>query len=324
VLPSGAQQRQASPPKSSGSFRFSEPHTHDNLTVFLVHNPDLCSGRTVLTLQEALRQGEVRVYETENMNQLAVENLSDQEVFIQAGEVVRGGKQDRVLGADLIVEPGSGKVGIGAFCVEESRWTPRAGEPAHTFASSENMVPSNAMKVAIINDRDQDGVWTGVTTEQERLGSSLQAAVRDATSESSLELSLEHANVQKRAAVYVGKLSGAIDGKGDAIGLVVAINGRLHSAEVYASPDLFRKLWPKLLKAAAIEAIAARTEEKASDPLTAAHARGFLAAAADSSATSQPVSPRVRLITRETSKYLMFEWVDQRNASWIHRSYIVK
>ena len=70
-------------------YRLSGPYTHENLTVFLVHGKDQTT-KTFLTLQEALAQKKVRVYETKEVNELAIRNLSNQDIYVQAGEVVRG------------------------------------------------------------------------------------------------------------------------------------------------------------------------------------------------------------------------------------------
>src|SRR3954451_24593496 len=75
------------------SYRVSEPYTYKNLTIFLLHGKDEESGRYILTLQEALERGIFVVYETSDVNELAVENLSkESDVFIQSGDIVKGGK----------------------------------------------------------------------------------------------------------------------------------------------------------------------------------------------------------------------------------------
>ena len=51
------------------------------------------------------------------MNELAVENNSADTVFIQVGDIVRGGNQDRMI-TNFILSPHSGKLPIDAFCVE--------------------------------------------------------------------------------------------------------------------------------------------------------------------------------------------------------------
>ena len=120
--PAGAEPPGAAP----ADWSVSEPFTHQNLAVYLIHGKDVLPGKKFLPLQEALEQKLVIVHETGTVNQLAVENLSpDAEVFIQAGDIVKGGRQDRVLAYDLIVPARSGKMPIASFCVEAGRWQPR-------------------------------------------------------------------------------------------------------------------------------------------------------------------------------------------------------
>src|SRR6476620_599172 len=106
-------------------YRISGPYTHKNLTVFLVHGKDLLPGKNSLTLQEALAQKKVRVYETRDVNELAIRNLSNKDVYVQAGDSVRGGGQDRMISAAFIVPPRSGRRPISAFCVESGRCSKR-------------------------------------------------------------------------------------------------------------------------------------------------------------------------------------------------------
>src|SRR6266851_5488557 len=93
----------------------SGPYSHENLTVFLFHGPDAAQSRNVLTLQEAIEQKLVVVHETGSVNELAVENQSlDSEVFLQSGDIVKGGRQDRLIASDLMLPPKSGVVPVGS------------------------------------------------------------------------------------------------------------------------------------------------------------------------------------------------------------------
>ncbi len=69
----------------AGDYRLSGPFTHKNLTIFLIHGKKMIEGRSLLTLQEALEQKKVVVYETKSVNELSIENRSDQDVYVQAG-----------------------------------------------------------------------------------------------------------------------------------------------------------------------------------------------------------------------------------------------
>ena len=86
--------------------RISTPFTHENLSIYLLHASGKQSATNLLTLREAMEQKKAAVYETGTVQQLSIENLSDRPVFVQAGDIVKGGKQDRVLTTDLGTWPG--------------------------------------------------------------------------------------------------------------------------------------------------------------------------------------------------------------------------
>src|SRR5580700_9830170 len=128
--------------------RLSGPFTHDNLTIFLIHGADK-SAKHLLTREEAIDQRKVVVYETRNVNELAVENLSNEDVFIESGDIVKGGAQDRTLKDDLILPTKSGRVNISAFCVEHGRWSPRGNESIATFNSASDAIATKELKMAV-------------------------------------------------------------------------------------------------------------------------------------------------------------------------------
>ena len=162
----------------SSNYRFSGPYTHENLTVFLVHGKDL-TNKTFLTLQEALEQKKVRVYETKDVNELAIRNLSNEDVYVQAGDIVRGGAQDRMISVDFIVPPNSGRMPIAAFCVESGRWNKRGNEEAASFSSSENAVALKELKLAAKRENSQQAVWQNVSLAQEKLSRNVGGNVKD-------------------------------------------------------------------------------------------------------------------------------------------------
>src|SRR5689334_6873399 len=71
----------------SGDYTIGDPVVHENLTVFLIHGPDKAKGKAYLTLQEALDQKKVLVHETGNVNELSIENISNDDVYIQSGDI---------------------------------------------------------------------------------------------------------------------------------------------------------------------------------------------------------------------------------------------
>jgi len=309
---------------ASGDYRLSGPYTHKNLSIFLVHGANRINDN-ILTLQEALELKKVIVYETKDVNELAIQNVSDRDVYVQAGDIVKGGQQDRMIGVDLIVPPRSGKMPIAAFCVEHGRWSARGNEQAGLFSSSADAVATKDIKLAAKRSVSQGAVWENVKAAQDKLSENVGTRVNSTVSESSLQLAVENRKVQQTAEGYIRTLSGIINEKDDVIGYVFAINGQVNSADVYASNLLFKKLWPKLLKANAVEAIAELGGNTKAEPTTAENVKQFLAESEKGEMEEKAVTKRVKLVTRENAKNVFYETRDsQQQDAWVHRNYIKK
>lgn len=307
------------------NYRISGPYTHNNLTIFLVHGKDLMPRKNFLTLQEALAQKKVRVYETKDVNELAIRNLSDQDIYIQAGDIVRGGEQDRMISIDFIVPPRSGRMPIAAFCVESGRWSKRGEEQAGWFSSSENAAATKELKLAAKAANSQEAVWENVSVAQEKLSKNVSQVVAVSASPTSYELSVENVKVKEGTAAYINALRGILRNKPDVIGYAFAINGKVNSADIYASRALFAKLWPKLLKATATEALAELDQNANAEPVSDATIRAFLAESEQPEAKSKEVTRRVRVVTREDNQNIFFETQDRaQKDAWVHRNYIRK
>src|SRR5262252_4428835 len=135
----------ATPPgKPEGQWRLLEPISYENLTVFPVVASPGYDTSAFLTLEEGLSRGEVIVQEqssetmvrdrdgrpvvrsygdSPSVNQLVLINRSKRPLLLLAGELVSGGKQDRIIGKDRIVPAGAEPLPLDVFCVEHGRWT---------------------------------------------------------------------------------------------------------------------------------------------------------------------------------------------------------
>ena len=341
----------------TSDYKISGPYTHKNLTVFLIHGDNKSTGKVPLTLQEAMALKKVKVIETGDVNQLVIQNISDQEVFVQSGDIVKGGQQDRVLAMDLLVPPHSGRVPIDSFCVEHGRWQQRGAEMATAFSSSEQSLNHKDLKMAAKSAKSQNEVWAKVAESQDKLGRNAMVAasatpkpkaisgaaggvsagappqmtlapvvdVTSAASRSSLQLTLENKVVKETADEYLKELQKIIAGKNDVIGYAFAINGEINSADVYSSHVLFAKLWPKMLKASAIEAIAEFDKSGKHEEVTTASIKSFLSEAENGKAESRELTPHVMMVKSESEKNLFFETRDRkRSDEWLHRNYLKK
>ena len=135
-----------------------------NLAVYFVHGVS-AGGAIPLTLQEALAKGSVQVVETGRVNELQIENTGSEEVFIQAGDIVKGGRQDRVLTVSFVLPPKSGQVPIASFCVEQGRWSARGKEDQFKFSSAHEAMPSRAALLAMITPSEPEKTEPVANTE---------------------------------------------------------------------------------------------------------------------------------------------------------------
>jgi len=309
-------------------YEISGPYSHENLEVYLVHGNDrITSDRKLMPLSEALEKKLAIVHETGNVNQLAIENTSDDvDVFVQSGDIVQGGKQDRTLATDLVVLPKSGKVPIASFCVEQGRWQARGGALALRFASSSNSVASADLKRAINVSNQQTAVWRNVDIMQKKLAASLGRDVRAAESASSLELTLDTEAVRASRKGYTDALAKLAE-QADAIGFATVINGKINGADVYASHRLFARMWTKLLQAAAVEAVADKQDTPSNDAVTIADVRKFLAESDKGKSTERKPVEGINCVSFDnaTNHYFETQIAGEAGKSvWLHRSYLSK
>jgi hypothetical protein len=267
-------------PKGTGvgefrqSWRVLEPITRRNLSIYPVISTVTADTSAFLTLDEGLAAGSVRILERGQMesalyrrrnperwprqedpwgggasvNELMLVNDSSRPLILLAGEVVSGGKQNRIIGADLVVPAKSEPLPLTVFCVEHGRWSPGGAG----FGSAQAMAHPEIRKYAQV-DKSQRGVWESV----ERAASGLAAASPTQDYASVLNSPAAKRRVEEVAVSIEGEyereLRDQIRGRG-AVGVVVAINGQLVWSDVFSSPDLFRKYWPKLLRSYVMEA----------------------------------------------------------------------
>ena len=168
----------AAGPDSSSSWRIGEPITYETLTVFPVLSSQDAYTADFETLDAALASGEAIVAEQgeymrrsrngaepavmssgggAQVNQLVLVNRGKKPLLLLAGEVVSGGKQDRIIGKDRIIPIGAQPLPLDVFCVEHSRWT----NGGSTFAAAKTMVHPTVREQAAI-DQDQNKVWAAV------------------------------------------------------------------------------------------------------------------------------------------------------------------
>ncbi len=235
-------------------FHFTDPIQHENLTLQFLLGPSVPPD--YLTLAEGCRLNIVEILETGAVGRLTVHNRSPKKpLFIQLGELLKGGLQDRTIATDLILDPGEQYDGLSVYCVEQARWSKRHEEDQKKFVSTQNFVVTKPLRSSLERREDQSAVWAAVASVKDRIARQTPGYLRSTVSPSSLQLSLEDSALQKNVQQWFRAISGQVQLDTKTVGVVITINNRLEKIEWYGHARLFRRLWPGLLRAAILEAL---------------------------------------------------------------------
>ena len=293
------------------AWRIGQPVTYENLTVFPILTSQDADTSEFATLDDALASGDALVTEQGNylrrtregvaqpavsgnaqVNQLVLVNRGKKPLLLLAGEVVSGGKQDRIIGKDRLVPVGAAPLPLDVFCVEHGRWTGGSDK----FVAAKTMVhPSVREKAAI--EQDQSRVWAAVSGQTPPIasmsetvvvngaagtgtsgglgvGSAKPAAPAPQISENSVEMMIasdaptqSYRKIYQSQAVEVSveafalelerrfnRATSALKGE-HVVGVVVAYGGEVVWSDAFASSQLFDTYWPKLLRSYVVEAL---------------------------------------------------------------------
>jgi hypothetical protein len=302
IAVSGRRQVEAGETPFSG-FKVLSPIRHGNLTVFPVVANTSHNTQQFLTLDEGLRSGEVVVMEAvairpmvrrrsrpmpaigegAQVNQLMLVNNSSHPLILLAGEIVSGGKQDRVIGKDRIVPAESDPIDLGVFCVEPGRWVGSSSK-FYSVGGMASAMASPGVRSKAMADKDQQKVWSEVRNAQAGMIASVPraaGAVEVQAETAQLETTTSYAKVMDNKVVRQQVDSVAAPMESDyksvikqlrdrnAVGVVVAVTGEIIWADIFASTDLLQKYWPKLVRSYAAESIVSHASGKKVDEAAA-------------------------------------------------------
>ena len=281
-----------------------DPIRHGNLTVFPVVAAKTYPTSGFLTLDEGLRSGEVivteagsvqglirrhgtpPVHDAAQVNRLVLVNNSKRPLLLLAGEIVSGGKQDRVIGKDRIVPAESDPIDLSVFCVEHGRWVATSehfgasqamygkvvGEPVPNAPPPMALMVQPSVRAKAMADKNQQEVWDEVSKQKAAMTAGV-ASSAPAASRAEIMGVTSYAKVNENEDVrkYVDSVAKPMEQSyqslihqlrdRNAVGVVVAVNGRVIWADIFASTDLLSKYWPKLVRSYASEAVVTRAKE---------------------------------------------------------------
>ena len=273
--------------RPEGEWRLLDPVTYENISVFPVVSPYNQDTSLFLTLEEGLATGEVLVREQgseglarsrdgrpiytpqptgASVNQLVLINRSKRPLLLLAGELVSGGKQDRVIGKDRIVPVGARPLPLDVFCVEHGRWT-----GSSQFAAANTIVHPSVRESAAV-DQVQTKVWESVRNgtnakakpaappakiSSENLSAAIAGNGRTEAYEKIYESRAVGVSIDDFVnEVQRGFMQATAGLKNErVVGVVVAYGGDVAWSDIFASSDLFDHYWRKLLRSYVVEAL---------------------------------------------------------------------
>jgi hypothetical protein len=239
------------------SFHFTDPIQYENLTIQFLLGPSVPPD--YLTLAEGCRLNLVEILETGVVGRLSVHNRSPKKpLFIQIGELLKGGLQDRTIATDLVLDPGEQYDGLSVYCVEQARWSKRHEEDHKKFVSTQDFVATKPLRSSLEQREDQGAVWAAVAFAKHRMSLQMPGYLGSQVSPSSLQLDLEDPALQKNVQQWFRAISGQVRPDTKTVGVAITINDRLEKIEWYGHTRLFLRLWGGLLRAAILEALLER------------------------------------------------------------------
>jgi hypothetical protein len=218
------------------------------------------TGEQLLVLDEAMATRKVTIKEISdgNVNSLTFVNKAQQPVFLLAGEVIIGGKQDRIIGRNTVI-PANTTQEVPVYCVEHGRWTVETKEFASARALAHGRLRGKASYAA------QQDVWNEVAAKNVArktvTASDTYRKVAQQQSDGTL------ATMEKQVEAALAKLP-APD-RSRMVGYAVALNGSVATVDVFGSPALFKKLETKLVRSYLTEAVDLRARPNIKPPSTA-------------------------------------------------------
>ena len=211
------------------------------------------SVRTV----NAHRQNESSVItDASQVNTLFIENVSEDTILILAGELIKGGKQDRLIARDFLLNPKSGKSDVSVFCVEPHRWHGEESavrgvsnlEEVQVYHFNEyQKVASNKIRKTAVKEKDQGKVWRDVAYVTDQNGASSASGSYNAIGNAATYKS-EHDAYEK---FFASKFNSSTN----IVGVIIASGDSIIGCDIFYDPGLFRKEYVNLLDAYITDAI---------------------------------------------------------------------
>lgn len=313
------------------SFLIGESIAYKNLEIFPIVRSGKTESQKYRILSEVIKGQDVVLEETGNVNLLSISNNTKDYIFILAGDIVKGGRQDRTIENDIIIPPYTKKVPLESYCVESGRWQKRGQEEVHEFSDNTKVLSSRDLKLASRYSKDQSAVWQKVSEKQYKLDKNLaemkgeNVDVRSPQSETSLQLTLENKELEDVTKEFKNNLNNLNDFSENSIGFAYAINGQFYGMDIYHSRELFAKLQAKLFDAVIAEAISEYEKDISFVPVNREDLYVLIQRMLSANVRETKINEHTMERMFEGDQGVMFETVEiTQRKQWVRKNYIFK
>ena len=261
------------------------------------------AAKTLDVRELAGNSGEAQV------NQVEIRNRGQDPVYLLGGEMILGGKQDRIIARDTVVAATGTWTRVSVFCVEEGRWSGQNMK----FQSGQAMADVSVRRAAMTGS--QSNVWETVSKKNALHGS--QSATQ------TYRRTIQNPSVRKKVQPYVRQLIDKMPADKQLAGLVFGVNGKIHVADIFGNPVLFGALENKLLSAYVLEALGHQVVRDAR-PVSSKQAETFVGKGRKTSSKKATKSGRATSYSKETDDLIGAETVDEATGETVRETYIGK
>lgn len=200
--------------------------------------PVKTGGDSILTLREGIRKGLVKLrergaYMLNNIHVLQLQYSGSLPLLINSGEILLGGRQDRVTARDTLLLPGSTLHTLPVFCIEEGRWSNR--EKPFAYGGT----VSAGLQALLHYQPNQTLLWNEIRLLLQQQNSKTQ------TSYSSWNNRRQADTMNRCIRELQQRLVGA---DSSYAGLLATTGNRVLGADVLISESLFYQVLPQLLE----------------------------------------------------------------------------
>ncbi len=215
--------------------KIGEPYYISNMLLYPLFDDE--DAGEVVDLKTAFSEGSVEIKETGVVNEVEIKYRGNEPLYIWEGEGIEGALQNRIIRESILIQRETSER-VPALCVEEGRW---AGDEKN-FTPSYMAYPR--VRSILLSSKGKGGLQKSVWDEIKRKQTTLK--VKSLTN--SMQDSYRNLNDELKRYIDDTEIFPSQRG------FFVSTNQGFLGADLFGSPELFLKVWKRVLLSYALDA----------------------------------------------------------------------